>query len=240
MQPVCESTGIQASIDLTTKNAFRIGRSPNCDVQLMHATSSRRHAMVFHHSNGSCYVIDCGSAHGTFVNGRRIACPSATGVVVPYKVRRGAIVRFGGPGAPCYILKSLPSHLNSFENKDSKLSEEQLLVLRNTRLNALGKSSLNCNEPTMKSFYVAPTTKRPLERPSVCSDCDDDSIDGPDSKRLRCSSPPLFPEEPLRLVSPDLPAMTKPRRVTFAVEEAFFYPASITPDESSEEDNASV
>jgi FHA domain len=205
--------------------------------------------MVFHHSNGSCYVIDCGSAHGTFVNGRRIASPSATGVVVPHKVRRGAIVRFGGPGAPCFILKSLPSHLSNVEClanvdcKQFKVSDEALLVLRNTRLNALGKSSVDVcvHEPTMKSFCVPPT-KRPLEPPSVCSssDCDDDSINGPDCKRMRCSSPPLSPEEPLRLVSPDLPAMTKPRRVTFAVEDAYFYPASITPDESSEEDNASV
>jgi FHA domain len=241
--------GRQDSIDLTSKSAFRIGRSPNCDVQLMHATSSRRHAMVFHHSNGSCYVVDCGSAHGTFVNGRRIACPAGTGVVVPHKMRRGAIVRFGGPGAPSFILKSLPSHLNNVDWNDSRLSDEALLVLRNTRLNALGKSSL---ESMTNSKLPEITNKRPwisaskrsfesLSSQSTTDDLlDDESVDGPICKRVRCSSPPLFPEEPLRLVSPDLPSMTKPRHVSFAVEDAYFYPASITPDESSEEDNSSL
>jgi FHA domain len=238
--------GRQTSIDLTAKSAFRIGRSPNCDVQLIHATSSRRHAMVFHHSNGSCYVVDCGSAHGTFVNGRRIACPAVSGVVVPHKVRRGALVRFGGPGAPCFILKSLPLHLNNI-NKDSTHSEEARLVLRNTRLNALGESSLaSVTRPNFTTIANQPpciiSNKRSFE--SLCSrvtiDLDDNSIDEQINKRVRCSSPLLSPEEPLRLVSPDLPSMTKPRRVTFAVEDAYFYPTPITPDESSDEDEASV
>lgn len=239
--------GRQTSIDLTSKSAFRIGRSPNCDVQLLHATSSRRHAMVFHHSNGSCYVVDCGSAHGTFVNGRRIACPASSGVVVPHKIRRGAIVRFGGPGAPCFILKSLPMHLNNINCKESTLSEEALLILRNTRLNALGKSSLEAMGSSQVTSMVLPppciiSNKRSFE--SICSrdtiDIDDNSIDEPSMKRVRCLSPVFSAEEPLRLVSPDLPAMTKPRRVTFAVEDAYFYPAPITPDESGDEDEISV
>jgi hypothetical protein len=238
--------GRQTSIDLTSKSAFRIGRSPNCDVQLIHATSSRRHAMVFHHSNGSCYVVDCGSAHGTFVNGRRIACPTSSGVVVPHKVRRGALVRFGGTGAPCFILKSLPLHLNNINN-ESNLSKEALLVLRNTRLNALGDSSLEArisstvNTNADRSSCII-SNKRSFE--SLCSrvtiDTDDNSIDEPINKRVRCSSPLLSPEIPLRLVSPDLLAMSKPRRVTFAVEDAYFYPTPITPDESGDEDEASV
>ena len=71
-QPVCESLGIQQPIDLTRRACFRVGRSPNSDVRLLHATSSRRHALLFHHPNGSCYVVDCGSAHGTYVNGVRV------------------------------------------------------------------------------------------------------------------------------------------------------------------------
>ena len=31
---------------------------------------------------------------------------SASGMVIPHRVRRGALIRFGGPGAPCFILKS--------------------------------------------------------------------------------------------------------------------------------------
>mmetsp|Transcript_443 Transcript_443/g.670 ORF Transcript_443/g.670 Transcript_443/m.670 type:complete len:661 (+) Transcript_443:331-2313(+) len=119
LEPVCDTARMHPSVDLTRNSHFRVGRSPASDVQLLHSTSSRRHAMLFHHPNGSCYVVDCGSAHGTYVNGVRVkstfpSAPSAgdrssTGrksVVVPHRVRRGALIRFGGPGAPSFILKS--------------------------------------------------------------------------------------------------------------------------------------
>mmetsp|Transcript_7684 Transcript_7684/g.22569 ORF Transcript_7684/g.22569 Transcript_7684/m.22569 type:complete len:765 (-) Transcript_7684:544-2838(-) len=114
LEPVCESLGVQDPVDLTSRPCFRVGRCPGSDVQLLHATSSRRHALLFHHPNGSCYVVDCGSAHGTYVNGVRV--PSATSIngggtsgtsmIVPHRVKRGALVRFGGPGAPSFMLKS--------------------------------------------------------------------------------------------------------------------------------------
>ena len=241
-QPVCESLGRQTSVDLTSKKAFRVGRSPNCDVQLMHATSSRRHAMLFHHSNGSCYVVDCGSAHGTYVNGRRIASPATSGVVVPHKVRRGALIRFGGPGAPCFVLKSLPVHLHNIKS-DSTLSDEALQVLRNTRLNALGKTNPEVVRSNVSAtIYQALVVARKRSFDSLCSrdtlDLDyGDYDEQPDCKRPRCFSPPLSPEAPLRLVSPDLPSMSKPRRVSFAVEDTYYFPATITPEESSDEDN---
>mmetsp|Transcript_23920 Transcript_23920/g.68716 ORF Transcript_23920/g.68716 Transcript_23920/m.68716 type:complete len:756 (-) Transcript_23920:246-2513(-) len=120
LEPVCESLGVQRPMDLTTQACFRVGRSPTSDLQLLHATSSRRHALLFHHPNGSCYVVDCGSAHGTFINGERVKSAvvansngasnagsnGASGMVIPHRVRRGALLRFGGPGAPCFILKS--------------------------------------------------------------------------------------------------------------------------------------
>jgi FHA domain len=205
----------------------------------MHATSSRRHAMLFHHSNGSCYVVDCGSAHGTFVNGKRIAVPAESGVVVPQKVRRGALIRFGGPGAPCFVLKSLPVHLHNIKS-DSKLSDEALLVLSNTRMNALGKSTPEVVRSSIvtASIYQALAVVHKRSFDSLSGDTLDFESDGEsECKRMRCSSPPLSPEAPLRLVSPDLPAMIKPRRVSFAIDDTFFYPPTISPDESCEEDN---
>ncbi|GMH05218.1 hypothetical protein Nepgr_007058 [Nepenthes gracilis] len=38
-----------------------------CDFVLDHQSVSRQHAAVIPHKNGSIYVIDLGSAHGTFV-----------------------------------------------------------------------------------------------------------------------------------------------------------------------------
>lgn len=244
LEPVCEALGRQAAVDLTQRAFFRIGRSPSCDVQLLHGTSSRRHAMLFHHSNGSCYVVDCGSAHGTYVNGKRIASPVQGGLVVPHKVRRGALIRFGGPGAPCFLLKSFAFVLNDVVEPDDSESDMGELVRRNTRFNALGQTALkslhNSLIGTMESALLV-DRKRSFD--SLCSSRTLDE-DEPSGKRLRCSSPPLFPDEPLRLVSPDLPSIlaSKPRRVRFCADPPqMFYPSLVTPEElSSEEDNTSV
>jgi len=186
--------------------------------------------MLFHHANGSCYAVDCGSAHGTFVNGKRISGPAAGGVVVPHKVRRGAMIRFGGPGAPTFIMKSFAFRLQDIDMSETQEAGD--LIRRNTRINALGKTAC---------AVVSETIYQAL---AVCRKRSFDSLDShvtleleePSAKRVRCSSPPLSPEEPLRLVSPDLLAMTgsKPRRVTFSKDPPqAFYPAMVTPEVAS-------
>lgn len=243
LEPVCESLGRQQSVDLTKKASFRVGRSPNSDIQLMHATSSRRHAMLFHHSNGSCYVVDCGSAHGTYVNGTRVSPPDKGGVVLPFRVRRGALIRFGGPGAPCFVLKSFNFHLQDILSQAVDRSDMGELIRRNTRINALGKTAGEIIEEKLVVTIgdsLAGTRKRSLDT----LDHDSTQNENPFYKR-RCSSPPPSPEmAPPRLVSPDLPSIAalKRRRVSFSDQppQAFF-PASVTPDElSSEEDNTSL
>lgn len=124
LEPVCESFNLQSPVDLTRQAVFRIGRSQNSDVQLLHCTSSRRHALLFHHPNRSCYVVDCGSAHGTFVNGVRVKTvvqdtnngSSPTGIILPHRVKKGSLIRFGGPGAPSFVLKSFSVRLDSLVN----------------------------------------------------------------------------------------------------------------------------
>merc|ERR1711971_67461 len=92
-------------------------------------TSSRRHAMIFHHSNGSCYVVDCGSSHGTYINGIRvISTPNEGNVVVPTRLRRGSMVRFGGPGAPSFVLKAF-----SFDLEEMRDFSVPTISLRPTR-----------------------------------------------------------------------------------------------------------
>jgi FHA domain len=222
--------------------------------------------MVFHHSNGACYVVDCGSAHGTFVNGKRIASPTCTangtagGVVVPHKVRRGAIIRFGGPGAPCFVLKSFSFRLNEIvpdgDSDDDQQQEPDMgeLVRRNTRLNALGSTAA----ATVRGFLrvkqqqsiiqenALMTVQRKRSFDSLVSTVTLDEEEEPPlscNKRMRCSSPPLSPESlsPVRLVSPDLAtiAASKPRHVHFSTDgPQNFYPSLVTPEEmSAEEDN---
>ncbi len=86
--------------------------------------------MLFHHPNGSCYIADCGSAHGTYINGVRINSNSS-GRVIPHRLKRGAMVRFGGPGSPSYVLKSFSTSFDSLARNvtgqavEMKVFEEQ-------------------------------------------------------------------------------------------------------------------
>jgi len=189
--------------------------------------------MLFHHDNGSCYLVDCGSAHGTFVNGVRVQSPPNGGVVIPCKVRSGSIVRFGGPGAPQFMLKSFSFELDELRETpsvDSSLSPTSGLlavVQHNTRLNALGnaaKESLLLGLSSKRSFDSIDTLESDIE-----------------NKRLRCSSPPLSPNLQLpRLVSPDNAQPSKRRRVSFSTEPpTAFYPNLISPDLSSDESEES-
>jgi pSer/pThr/pTyr-binding forkhead associated (FHA) protein len=239
-QPIGDCADIQAPIDLKSQAVFRVGRSPQSDVQLFHATSSRRHAMLFHHSNGSCYIIDCGSAHGTYVNGTRVESPPNNGVVVPHKVRRGSLIRFGGPGAPEFMLKSFNFELGDIMNDGVSSHDVPVCIMpvstpimtavveHNTRLNALGrtaKQSLLLQQQLLSS-------KRSFDSMETMPLLDEDMAE-------RCSSPPLSPEQsPMRLVSPDSDCQqpSKRRRVTFSQDppEAC-YPTLVSPDVSSDE-----
>jgi pSer/pThr/pTyr-binding forkhead associated (FHA) protein len=219
-------------VDLTSKSVYRIGRSPQSDVQLLHLTSSRRHALLFHHSNGSCYVVDCGSAHGTYVNGVRINSPPESGLVVPHRVRRGSMIRFGGPGAPVYMLKSFAFDLEEMKGYSASSTPTTspshpslgAVVQHNTRLNALGTTAKD-------SVLLSLSSKRSF-----------DSVESFESaetygKRQRCSSPFFSQEEPLRLVSPDMCCQpNKRRRVSFSdCPPRIFYPSLVTPDLSCDE-----
>eukprot|EP01083_Nonionella_stella_P079319 217558_1 len=122
LEPVGDSRYLHSPVDLTKQAVVSVGRSDISDLQLLHSASSRRHAVIFHHPNGQCYIVDCGSAHGTFVNGVRVSSEAAKGAK-PYRIRKGSLVRFGGTGSPEFILKmfsvSLRSLLHNFQNRQT-------------------------------------------------------------------------------------------------------------------------
>lgn len=215
--------------------------------------SSRRHAMLFHHSNGSCYVVDCGSAYGTYVNGKRIPSPSNGGLVIPQRVKRGSLIRFGGDGAPCFLLKSLGEEES---RREHDVSSEDLaeLVRRNTRLNAMGKYDQHHTYQHNSRETVHSTIEQALyvSRKRSFDSLDDslssfsstntgtatavsvDEDDEPCPKRARCSSPPLVEVPPLRLVSPELSCSVK-SRVSFSTKppQAFYIPREVKEEKSS-------
>lgn len=234
LEPVCDSVDRQGPVDLTSQAVFRVGRAPQSDVHLKHFTSSRRHAMIFHHTNGSCYLVDCGSAHGTYVNGVRVTSAPNGGVVVPHKVRRGSLIRFGGPGAPTFVLKSFAFGLNELAEYPTSSHPSLMpstpttlaVVEHNTRFNALGKTA-------KQAVLMQLSSKRSFD--SLETVAPEDLME-----EERCSSPPLSPEKaPLRLVSPDMlmqQSSNKRRRVTFSEAPPMAaYPVLVSPDVSSDE-----
>eukprot|EP01067_Filipodium_phascolosomae_P005448 Filipodium_phascolosomae@DN3531_c0_g1_i1.p1 len=59
--------------DIFSRKFYLFGRNRAADVILDHPSCSRKHAAIFHHRNGSVYVCDFASAHGTFLNNCQIS-----------------------------------------------------------------------------------------------------------------------------------------------------------------------
>lgn len=56
------------------KSSYTFGRNPTLsDIIMEHPSISRQHAALVHHEEGFVYLIDLNSAHGTFVNGDKLA-----------------------------------------------------------------------------------------------------------------------------------------------------------------------
>ncbi|KAF7803887.1 Nuclear inhibitor of protein phosphatase 1 [Senna tora] len=114
---------------------------PTCDFVLDHQSVSRQHAAVIPHKNGSIYVIDLGSAHGTFVANERLTKDSPVELEVGQSLRFAASTRI-------YILRKnnaalfprprLPTEIDLPPPPDP--SDEEAVVAYNTLLNRYGLS----------------------------------------------------------------------------------------------------
>ncbi|CAJ1962759.1 unnamed protein product [Sphenostylis stenocarpa] len=110
-----------------------------CDFVLDHQSVSRQHAAVIPHKNGSIYVIDLGSAHGTFVANERLTKDS------PVELEVGQSLRFAA-STRTYILRKNdaalfprpppPTEINFPPPPDP--SDEEAVVAYNTLLNRYG------------------------------------------------------------------------------------------------------
>ncbi|KAL3519248.1 hypothetical protein ACH5RR_017397 [Cinchona calisaya] len=110
-----------------------------CDFVLDHQSVSRQHAAVVPHKNGSIYVIDLGSAHGTFVANERLTKDS------PVELEVGQSLRFAA-STRTYILRKNNAALfpPSLQPTDINIppppdpSDEEAVVAYNTFLNRYG------------------------------------------------------------------------------------------------------
>jgi len=66
-------TVIEKLATIQEKKCVIFGRNQSlCDIKLDHPSISRQHAIIAHGSSGNVYLMDLGSSHGTFKNGKRL------------------------------------------------------------------------------------------------------------------------------------------------------------------------
>ncbi|KAF5728520.1 nuclear inhibitor of protein phosphatase 1-like [Tripterygium wilfordii] len=112
-----------------------------CDFVLDHQSVSRQHAAVVPHKNGSIYVIDLGSAHGTFVANERLTKDSPVELEVGQSLRFAASTRtyiLRKNEAALFPRRPLLTEINLPPPPD--LSDEEAVVAYNTLLNRYGLS----------------------------------------------------------------------------------------------------
>ncbi|KAI4371190.1 hypothetical protein MLD38_019456 [Melastoma candidum] len=110
-----------------------------CDFVLDHQSVSRQHAAVVPHKNGSIYVIDLGSAHGTFVANERLTRDS------PVELEVGQSLKFAA-STRTYVLRKnnaalfppapLATEINLPPLPDP--SDEEAVLAYNTLVNRFG------------------------------------------------------------------------------------------------------
>ncbi|XP_010530082.1 PREDICTED: nuclear inhibitor of protein phosphatase 1 [Tarenaya hassleriana] len=118
-----------------------------CDFVLDHQSVSRQHAAVVPHKNGSIFVIDLGSAHGTFVANERLTKET------PVELEVGQSLRFAA-STRTYILRKNnaalfprpppPAEIKLPQAPDP--ADEDAVVAYNTLLNRYGLTKPDGNE----------------------------------------------------------------------------------------------
>ncbi|XP_078443575.1 SMAD/FHA domain-containing protein [Wolffia australiana] len=114
-------------------------QQPTCDFILDHLSVSRQHAAIVPHRNGSIFVIDLGSVHGTFVANERLKKD------IPMELEVGQSVRFAA-STRTYILRKNsaalfpkpppPAEIDLTSPPDP--SDEDAVLAYNTTLNRYG------------------------------------------------------------------------------------------------------
>ncbi|KAG9448520.1 hypothetical protein H6P81_008485 [Aristolochia fimbriata] len=111
---------------------------PMCDFVLDHQSVSRQHAAVVPHKNGSIFVIDLGSAHGTFVANERLTKD------YPVELEVGQSLRFAASTRTYILRKNNAALFPTPSLQDIDLpsppdpSNEEAILAYNTLLNRYG------------------------------------------------------------------------------------------------------
>jgi class 3 adenylate cyclase len=114
-----------------------IGRVPDNTLPLADTEVSRRHAIIHPQGDLECWLVDLGSANGTFLNGRRIS--------QPMPLHHGDLIRLGShelafsPRAPASVAAA-PTRPLASEPSPSHLAQCWLMVVHISGATQLAQS----------------------------------------------------------------------------------------------------
>eukprot|EP01018_Ginkgo_biloba_P025247 Gb_34933 [translate_table: standard] len=140
-----------------------------CEFVLDHPSVSRQHAAVVQHKNGSIYVIDLGSVHGTFVANERLTKD------IPVELEEGQSLRFAA-SSRSYILRKNTAALLPMQQLPAEFTlpdppdptDEEAVLAYNTILNRFGASRLDLlpksTRETGINFTGSKDGESPVER----------------------------------------------------------------------------
>ena len=132
---IAAPAGVQGpeSIKLDGRASIVLGRSGDADVKLEGKLCSRKHATIaYDPAKGDTYVLDLGSAHGTFVNQVRVDQTSRT------RLKLGQQVWFGNAtGEPRYTVHALAGG-GKKRAREEEIKSKQIDGLIRTSAMAMG------------------------------------------------------------------------------------------------------
>ncbi|WP_446743692.1 SpoIIE family protein phosphatase [Silvibacterium acidisoli] len=137
--PVLLVDGPQQSAALIDHSPYTVGRSAGCDLYLRHSYVSRKHAEIVF-EDGSFFLVDKGSRHGTYVNNRKIErhklCANDR---VEFGMVNGPQLRFGVKApAPSTSVRDLLSQLQPEASTNTALEKLNWLLEAARKLNDHG------------------------------------------------------------------------------------------------------
>ncbi|CAM6023560.1 unnamed protein product [Sphagnum balticum] len=167
---VLKEGGVVDKVCLEKKRALFGRQALMCDYVLDHPSVSRQHAAVVQHKNGSVYVIDLGSVHGTFVSNERLSKDN------PVELEVGQSLRFAA-STRSYVLRKnilVPSSAASSQSPANFVyppapdpADQEAVVAYNTSLNRLGvpsPTSLATNLQSKPRDGLTEVTRKPEQQ----------------------------------------------------------------------------
>lgn len=137
--PVMLIDGSHETQTAIAHSPYTVGRMPGSDLLLEHPYVSRKHAEIVY-ENGEFVIVDQGSRHGTFVNGRKIERQKLeTNDAVHFGSIEGPLLRFGIRGGMSgSTMRALMDHLHPANEPNTAIEKLSWFLEAARKLNDVG------------------------------------------------------------------------------------------------------